>query len=123
MRTRAFGKRAHSTAPVRASQRGSRRMCDDGRSQGGRVRSMLASEGGLRAGIIDAIADGRRPERMAQDEEILYTLCDELHRNQSVSDATYAKAVSAFGEQGVVDALGITGYYTMLAMVLNTART
>ena len=44
-------------------------------------------------------------------------------RRQSVSDATYARAVAKLGEQGVIDALGITGYYTMLAMVLNTART
>lgn len=83
----------------------------------------LAAKAGLRADIIDAIAQGRRPERMAEDEEILYTLCDELRRNQSVSDATYARAIAKFGEPGVVDTLGLTGYYTMLALVLNTART
>ena len=60
---------------------------------------------------------------MAEDEEVLYTLCDELRRNQSVTDATYARAVKTLGEQGVIDALGITGYYTLLAMVMNTART
>ena len=83
----------------------------------------LAQQGGLRASIITAIADGRRPEGMAGDEETLYTFCDELHRTQGISDATYARAVRAFGEQGVIDILGISGYYTMLAMVLNTART
>src|SRR6266850_577434 len=83
----------------------------------------LARQGGLSADIVNAIAEGRRPERMAEDEEILYTFCDELARNRSVSDATYARAVGKFGEQGVIDTLGITGYYTMLAMVLNTART
>ena len=83
----------------------------------------LARQGGLSADIVSAIAEGRRPERMAEDEEILYTFCDELGRNQSVSDATYARAVGKFGEQGVIDAIGITGYYTMIAMVLNTART
>lgn len=83
----------------------------------------LARQGGLSAATIAAIADGRRPDRMAEDEETLYTLLDELRRTQNVSDATYARAVAAFGEQGVVDALGITGYYTLLAMVLNTART
>ena len=83
----------------------------------------LAAKAGLRADIIDAIAQGRRPERMAEDEEILYTLCDELRRNQSVSDATYARAIAKFGEPGVIDTLGLTGYYTMLAMVLNTVRT
>jgi len=87
------------------------------------VHAPLAQQGGLKPSIIAAIADGRRPDGMAADEDTLYTLCDELHRTQSVSDATYARAVSAFGEQGVIDILGISGYYTMLAMVLNTART
>jgi 4-carboxymuconolactone decarboxylase len=48
---------------------------------------------------------------------------EELQKNQSVTDATYARALAKLGEQGVVDALGITGYYTLLAMVMNTART
>lgn len=87
------------------------------------VHAPLAQQGGLKPSIIAAVADGRRPEGMAADEDALYALCDELHRTQSVSDATYARAVSAFGEQGVIDILGIQGYYTMLAMVLNTART
>ena len=83
----------------------------------------LARQGGLSAAIIAAVAEGRRPDAMAEDEDVLYTLCDELRRNQSVSDATYARAVKSLGEQGVIDALGITGYYTLLAMVMNTART
>jgi 4-carboxymuconolactone decarboxylase len=82
-----------------------------------------ARKAGLSPDVIKAIAEGRRPERMAEDEDILYSLWDELHRNQSVTDATYARAVGKFGEAGVIDTLGITGYYTMLAMVLNTART
>ena len=83
----------------------------------------LARRAGLKPEIISAIAEGRRPAAMADDEEILYTFCDELQRNQSVSDATYARAVGTFGEAGVVDAVGLTGYYTLLAMVMNTART
>jgi 4-carboxymuconolactone decarboxylase len=83
----------------------------------------LAIRGGVRAETVAAIAEGRRPDRMAADEEALWTLVDEVHRNQSVSDASYAKAVASVGEQGVIDALGICGYYTMLAMVMNTART
>jgi 4-carboxymuconolactone decarboxylase len=87
------------------------------------VHAPLAQQGGLRRAIIDAVADGRRPDGMADDEDALYALCDELHRTQSVSDVTYGRAVKLFGEQGVIDILGISGYYTMLAMVLNTART
>ena len=83
----------------------------------------LALQGGLSADIVKAIADGRRPDRMAEDEEIVYTLVEELDRNRSVSDATYARAVGKLGEQGVIDTIGITGYYTLLSMVMNTART
>ena len=80
----------------------------------GRPAAPTSSTRSPRAGV---------PTRMADDEEAVYTLSDELQRNQSVSDATYARAVAKLGEQGVIDALGITGYYTMLAMVMNTART
>jgi 4-carboxymuconolactone decarboxylase len=83
----------------------------------------LAVKGGLNADIVKAIAEGRRPEKLAEDEEIVYLLFDEIQRTQSVSDGTYARAVGKIGEQGVIDVMGITGYYTMLAMVMNTART
>ena len=83
----------------------------------------LAVKGGLNPDIAKAVAEGRRPDKMADDEAALYDFCIELHRNRSVSDATYARAVAKFGEQGVVDAIGLSGWYTMVAMVLNTART
>ncbi|OFW40442.1 MAG: 4-carboxy muconolactone decarboxylase [Acidobacteria bacterium RIFCSPLOWO2_12_FULL_67_14b] len=83
----------------------------------------IALKAGLKPEIALAIAEGRRPAAMADDEAILYDLCQQLHRTQSVSDATYARALATLGEQGVIDTVGISGYYTMLAMVLNTART
>jgi len=83
----------------------------------------IAVKAGVRRELLDAIAEGRRPTAMSEEETILYDFCRELHHDKGVSDATYARAVSAFGEQGVVDTLGITGYYTMLAMTLNIART
>ncbi len=73
--------------------------------------------------ITRALAEGRRPKNMPEEEEIIYDFSTELQRNQSVCDATYARAVSKFGEQGVIDLVGVTGYYTFLAMVLNVART
>ena len=83
----------------------------------------LAVKGGLNPEIAKAVADGRRPEKMADDEAALYDFCIELHRHRSVSDATYARALATFGEQGLVDAIGLSGWYTLVAMVLNTART
>jgi 4-carboxymuconolactone decarboxylase len=82
----------------------------------------LAMKGGLSPDIAKAVAEGRRPEKMADDEAALYDFCIELHRNRSVSDATYARALAKFGEQGLVDTIGLSGWYTLVAMVLNTAR-
>jgi 4-carboxymuconolactone decarboxylase len=87
------------------------------------VHHPIAIQAGLSPAVTDALAEGRRPLEMSEEEEILYDFCIELHRHQNVSDPTYQRAVSRFGERGVVDAVGICGYYTFLAMVLNVART
>ena len=62
----------------------------------------VAIKTGITPEILKAIAEGRRPAGMSEDEEVVYDFCDELHRNQSVSDATYARH-SPTGERGVVD--------------------
>jgi 4-carboxymuconolactone decarboxylase len=82
-----------------------------------------AESRGIARATIAAIARGRRPAGMAADEAIVYDYLRELHATQAVSDATYARAVAAFGEPGVVDLTAVTGYYTTLAMILNVART
>lgn len=82
----------------------------------------LAVKAGLSADVIAAIADGRRPDHMAEDEAILHDFCVELLQNKGVSDGTYARALAKFGEAGVVEAAGLEGYYTFLAMVMNVAR-
>jgi len=82
----------------------------------------LALKAGVKQETISAITEGRRPTGMAADEEIVYDFCTELRQNQSVSDATYARAVGKFGEQGVIDMTGLMGYYTTLAMIMNVAR-
>jgi 4-carboxymuconolactone decarboxylase len=82
-----------------------------------------ALDAGLARAIADAVGEGRRPSGMAQDEEIVYDLLTEVLNNKGASDATYARAVKQFGEQGVIDVLGVAGYYALLAMVMNVART
>jgi 4-carboxymuconolactone decarboxylase len=77
----------------------------------------VAIKTGITPEILKSIAEGRRPAGMSEDEEVVYDFCDELHRNQSVSDATYAKALAKFGERGVVDIVGVYGWYSMWAMM------
>jgi 4-carboxymuconolactone decarboxylase len=83
----------------------------------------LAEKAGLSSAVLAGVADGRRPEQMTEDEEILFDFCTELLHNQSVSDPTYARMLAKFGEPGIVEAASLEGYYTYLSMIMNTART
>ena len=85
--------------------------------------SPVARKAGLDPEIIRAVAEGRRPTKMSAEEALVYDFCIELHHNKGVSDATYAKALASFGEQGIVDLASVNGYYTLLSMVMNVART
>jgi 4-carboxymuconolactone decarboxylase len=86
------------------------------------AHAAAAEKAGLSQPVIAAVADGRRPERMTDDEAIVYDFCIEVLHNQSVSDPTYARMLAKFGEPGVVEAASLEGYYTYLSMIMNTAR-
>ena len=86
------------------------------------VHYPIALKAGISESIADAIADGRRPTGMSADEEIVYDLTAEILKNKRISDATFQRAERRFGKKGVVDMVGIAGYYTFLAMQLNMAR-
>lgn len=83
----------------------------------------IAIEAGLSRDTVGAIAAGRYPDEIQEDEAAIYDFCVELMREKDVSDTNYSRVVELFGEQGVIDTVGIVGYYTLLAMVMNTART
>nr|WP_315398632.1 carboxymuconolactone decarboxylase family protein [uncultured Duganella sp.] len=87
------------------------------------IHEPIARDHGIGDGLIAAIAARRRPEGMAPDEALVHDFCVMLHERQRIDDATYAAALAMFGEHGVVDLMGINGYYTFLAMVMNAAQT
>ena len=82
----------------------------------------LALKGGLDAKIADAIADGKRPDGMKEDEAALYDLASELYRDKKVSDPVYKAALGQFGERGIMDIIGIIGYYDLVSMTLITMQ-
>ena len=82
-----------------------------------------ALRGGLSRDTIAALSECRRPDKMKKDETVVYDFVNELLKNRSVSDTTYARAVKQFGEESVVDLVGVVGYYAMIAMLMNVART
>lgn len=78
---------------------------------------------GLADEIIVAIAEGRRPEKMSDEEAVVYDFVNELLTRHGVCDATYARGIAQFGEEGLMDLMGVVGYYSGLALIMNVART
>jgi 4-carboxymuconolactone decarboxylase len=82
----------------------------------------LALKAGLDVKILGDLSAGRRPENMRDDEAALYDLATALYRDKKVSDPIYKAAVEKFGERGVMDIIGIIGYYDLVSMTLITAQ-
>jgi 4-carboxymuconolactone decarboxylase len=82
----------------------------------------LAMQAGLSPDIADAIAAGKRPATLGPEETIVYNFCHELLETGHVSDASFQAVVDKFGERGAIDLIGVTGYYSLVAMVLNVDR-
>jgi 4-carboxymuconolactone decarboxylase len=82
----------------------------------------LALEAGLDPSIADDIAAGRRPAVLTPDEAVVYDFCTELRRDRRVSDKTFAAAKALLGERGVVELVGVSGYYDAVSMTLNVAE-
>jgi 4-carboxymuconolactone decarboxylase len=82
----------------------------------------LALKAGLNPKIAEELALNKRPAKMKEDEAVVYDFCTQLHRTRKVSDATYKRAVGLFGERGVMDLIGVSGYYTAVSMTLNVAE-
>lgn len=87
------------------------------------IHAPIAERVGISTDTIAAISQGRSPQGLPEDEAVLYAFSTELHHKHSVSDVTWLAAVRLFGEKGVLDLIGINGYYTFLSMVMNAART
>ena len=82
----------------------------------------LAMKAGLDPKIAEAVAEGKRPANMKEDEAAVYDFCTQLHRTRKVDDANFKRVKALFGEQGVVDLIGVTGYYVAVSMTLNVAQ-
>ena len=82
----------------------------------------LALKAGLKPEVAADLAQGRRPRGMAADEAAVYDFMAELRRTRRVSDARYAAVQQQFGDQGVIDLVGLSGYYDLVSMTLNTAQ-
>jgi 4-carboxymuconolactone decarboxylase len=85
------------------------------------MHEKLAREAGLDPLIIDAVAQRVVPQDMPEDEAMVYAFCAEAHASGRVSDASFEAVKNRFGLDGALELLVACGYYSLMAMVLNTA--
>src|SRR5499427_1672920 len=88
-----------------------------------RAHYPLAIKGGLDRQILVDLGARTRPQGMKEDETALYDFCTELYRDKDVSDAAFKAALAKFGERGIMDLIGIIGYYDIASMALIVQKT
>ena len=79
----------------------------------------LAIAAGVPQSAVDQIGQAQIPDLADADARAVAAFAIELHRDRQVSDATFDAARTALGDQGVVDLVGICGYYTLISMTIN----
>jgi len=81
-----------------------------------------ALQNGVKPEIVEAIATGKRPSGMPANMEAAYNFIDELLTMHQVTDATFKAAKELYGEKGIVDMTGLSGWYTMVSTMLDVDR-
>ena len=79
----------------------------------------LALQAGVDPAVCDAIARRERPSLPDAKAEVVYDYATTMHADHTVYQALHDRAVALLGEAGVVELVGIFGYYTMVSMMLN----
>jgi 4-carboxymuconolactone decarboxylase len=80
----------------------------------------LALNGGMDPKIIDDIRDRRTPTFDDPKGQMIYEVAKSLHEGHGLSNRLYDDAVKVLSERGLVEIIGLCGYYTMVSMTLNT---
>jgi 4-carboxymuconolactone decarboxylase len=80
----------------------------------------LALKGGMDPKIIEAIRDRRTPVFDDPRGKTIYEVAKSLHEGHGLSKSLYDEAVAVLTERGVVEIIGLCGYYTLVSLTLNT---
>jgi 4-carboxymuconolactone decarboxylase len=78
----------------------------------------MGIEAGLDPQAVEAIRKGEAAQFQRRDEAAIYAFARELVTQRRVSDETYAEAEDVLGARGVVDLVGILGYYALVSMTI-----
>lgn len=79
----------------------------------------IAIEAGLDPAIADAIRDGRTPDLTDPAAQAIYDYASTLLRTHQVPQILHDAMVTHWGIRGVVDLVGLLGYYSLVSLTLN----
>ena len=82
----------------------------------------MALKAGVKPQTVKDIKAGRLPKGAPKDERAIYDFIQELYKTRRVSDKNYKRVHSFLGDRGMVELIGIMGYYTLISMTLNVFR-
>jgi 4-carboxymuconolactone decarboxylase len=82
----------------------------------------MAANDGVKETTIRHLKAGRPAKSAAKDELAIYQFVKELYAKRRVSNATYARVHKFIGDTGIVELIGILGYYALISMTLNVFR-
>jgi 4-carboxymuconolactone decarboxylase len=83
------------------------------------AHARLAKEAGLSAEVVEAVRTRQTPPFTREEERIVHDFVTEYLATNRVSQPNFKRALEAFGEKGVVDLVGVCGYYMLVSMTLN----
>lgn len=79
----------------------------------------MAIEAGIDPAAVETIRTGNMPRFSRADETAVHAFARELIETRRVSEQTFRRAVDELGFKGVVELVGILGYYSLVSLTLN----
>lgn len=83
------------------------------------IHEPIARQAGLSSEAITAIRDRSDPVLIDPRQRLLHAIATELLGTNRLGEPRYREGLDAFGERGMVELVGILGYYALVAMTLN----
>jgi 4-carboxymuconolactone decarboxylase len=85
------------------------------------MHEKLARTAGLDPRVIDSVSRNERPANLSPEQAAVHAFCSDLHASGRASDSAFESVRARFGHEGALELIALCGYYSLMAMVLNTA--
>jgi len=84
------------------------------------IHRQLAEQAGVPEPVIEAILEKREPDFTDDRARMVWQVARALNERHRLSDAEFEEAQKVLGENGLLDVVGLCGYYALVSLTLNT---